>query len=68
MIRELTERDLAEVAALLKQLSPYPVNPDREMLRAKILEMGTCEHIKVLGYASNGKIVGMCTLGRIGYG
>ena len=65
MIRELTERDAADVAELLKQLSPYPVCPDRQMLRAKILEIAGCERIKALGYESNSKIAGMCTVGRI---
>ena len=65
MIRGVIERDLAEVIVLLKQLSPYPVNPDPEMLRAKIREMEACEHMRVFGYESEGKIVGMCTVGRI---
>ena len=65
MIRELAERDLDEVIVLLQQLSPYPVTPDRKTLRAKILEIADCGHIKAFGSEDNGKIVGMCTVGRI---
>ena len=65
MIRGIAEQDVDEVIVLLKQLSPYPVDPDRETLRAKILEIATCGHVKVFGYESNGKVAGMCTVGRI---
>ena len=65
MIRELTERDLEEVSVLLQQLSPYPVKPDREKLRTKILEIAASGYIKVFGYECAGRIIGMCTVGRI---
>ena len=65
MIRDVVERDLAEVIVLLKQLSPYPVDPDPDVLRAKMREIEGCEHVKVFGYESETKIVGMCTVGRV---
>ncbi len=65
MVRELNEADLDEVIVLLKELSPYPVEPDREMLRAKIIEMRSLEHMKAFGYEGDGTIVGMCTAGRV---
>jgi GNAT superfamily N-acetyltransferase len=65
MIRRVIERDFAEVIVLLNQLSPYPVNPDLEVLRAKIREIEACEHVRVFGYEIEEKIVGMCTIGRI---
>ncbi len=65
MIRELTDDDLADVIPLLIQLSPHAVDPDRETLRSKIVELRASEHVKVFGYESNIGIVGMCTVGRI---
>jgi GNAT superfamily N-acetyltransferase len=65
MIRTIAERDLPEVIVLLRQLSFVPVDPDPEKLRAKIREMETCEHMRVFGYESEGRIVGMCTVGRV---
>ena len=65
MIRAVTEHDVSEVIVLLKQLSPYPVSPDPELLRTKIREIGTCDHVRVFGFENDGKIMGMCTVGRI---
>jgi GNAT superfamily N-acetyltransferase len=65
MIRELTENDLDDVIVLLRQLSPIAVDPDRPVLRAKILEIAHCGHMKVFGYEDGGRIAGMCTVGRI---
>jgi hypothetical protein len=65
MAREVEARDIDEVVVLLKQLSPYPVNPQRELLQAKMLEIATCGHVKVFGYENDGRIIGMCTVGRI---
>ena len=65
MIRAVTERDLTMVITLLKQLSPYPVSPDPDMVRAKIREIEACDHVRVFGFERDGRIVGMCTVGRI---
>jgi hypothetical protein len=65
MTRELTDRDVDDVIMLLKQLDPDRVNPDPERLRAKIGEIAGSGHVKAFGYEQSGKIVGMCTVGRV---
>jgi len=65
MIRAVNEHDVDEVIVLLKQLSPYPVNPDLDMVRAKLREIEACDHVRVFGFENDGKVVGMCTVGRI---
>jgi GNAT superfamily N-acetyltransferase len=70
MIREVHESDLRQIVVLLQQLhenSPAEdkVPIDETILLATIRRIRLLEHVKVIGFESDGIIVGMCTIGRI---
>jgi len=68
MIREINELDAADMAGLIRQLSPFEVTVTEDMvaaIRAKILAITQLDHMKIFGYEQAGRIVGTCTLGRM---
>ena len=68
MIREINELDAADMAGLIRQLSPFEVTVNEDMvaaIRAKILAITQLDHMKIFGYEQAGRIVGTCTLGRM---
>ena len=65
MIREINERDAGEMAELIKQLASSTAEIITDTIRSRILEMMQLDHMKVLGYEHDGKIVGTCTLAKV---
>lgn len=65
MIREITEEDYKDIKTLLKQLSSYPIEVDSTILISDIKRINKLEHMKVIGFEADKKIVGMCTIGRV---
>ena len=65
MIRTIVEQDYSEVKSLLEELSPSDASPSDVKLRADINRINGQPNMELIGYDVEGKIAGMCTLGRV---
>ena len=65
MIRRIIEEDYPEVKSLLAELSPSDATPGDIKLRADINRINGRSNMELIGYDVEGKIAGMCTLGRV---
>lgn len=56
------------MAALMEQLSTYPISTTSDTVDAigrKIAEVSALDHMMILGYEIDDRIVGTCTVGRL---
>ena len=68
MIREINENDAADMAELVKQLSPTELNMTDEIvhqIKTKISEMARLGYMKIFGYQQDERIIGTCSIGKM---
>ena len=65
MIRTIVEEDYPEIKSLLEELAPFDASHSDVGLRADIDRINEQPNMELIGYDVDGKIAGMCTLGRV---